>query len=392
MDKYKILQQLSATENSDIFLVMNNETNQICVMKKLNNGGARLYSDIIGINSPNIVRVFEVTDDNTVIMEYLSGTPLSSLGRSAAEYEVREWALGLCSAVGALHGAGIIHRDIKPSNIILTDDGIIKLIDFDASRIYKSYRKKDTRNIGTDGYAPPEQYGFAQTDERSDIFTIGVVMFELLTGGKPLSELPSYNGLLKPVIEKCTRLAPEERYQSVDELKKALMLPAGDAVTAEKRRINRKALIIAAVCVFALGILLGSSVTHPLRLFQGYTARSMTDIKSIELDYGSYDESSAPIGVSSMRLEDAYINKGHAIHLYIRVSENDKDYAGKKAVLSFELYSVNGESLGTVSTEYSTGSDSDALADMYIQAYRDNEGYKFNGGTVGKIKLININI
>ena len=305
---------------------------------------------------------------------------------------MREWTLGLCSAVGALHSAGIIHRDIKPSNIMLTNDGIIKLIDFDASRIYKSYRKKDTRNIGTDGYAPPEQYGFAQTDERSDIFAIGVVMFELLTGGKSISELPAYNGLLKPVIEKCTRLAPEERYSTVDELKKALMLPAGEAVTAEKKQINRKALIIAAVCVFALGVLLGSAVTHPLRLFQGYTARSMTNIKNIELDCGSYDGSSAPIGVSSMRLEDAYINKGHAIHLYIRISENNKDYAGKKAVLSFELYSVNGESLGTVSTEYNTGSDSDTLADMYIQAYRDNEGYKFNGGIVGKIKLININI
>ena len=176
MDKYKILEKLSATDNSEIYLVMNNEINQICVMKKIKNGGAKLYADIMGTDNPNIVKVFDVPDNGTVIMEYISGTPLSALGRRAAEYEVKEWTVQLCSAVGALHGMGIIHRDIKPSNIMLTNDGIIKLIDFDASRIYKSYRKKDTRNIGTDGYAPPEQYGFAQTDCRSDIYSFGVLL------------------------------------------------------------------------------------------------------------------------------------------------------------------------------------------------------------------------
>ena len=391
MDKYKILQQLSATDNSEIYLVMNNEINQICVMKKIKNGGAKLYADIMGTDNPNIVKVFDVPDNGTVIMEYISGTPLSALGRRAAEYEVKEWTVQLCSVVGALHSMGIIHRDIKPSNIMLTNDGIIKLIDFDASRIYKSYRKKDTRNIGTDGYAPPEQYGFAQTDERSDIFAIGVVMFELLTGGKPISELPAYNGLLKPVIEKCTRLAPNERYQSVEELKMALEGSVKPAVAA-KRPTNRKTIFITAVCIFVLGILLGVTVTQPAGIFNAFTATNMTNIKSIELDYGAYDESSAPVGVSSMRLEDAYINNGHAIHLYIRILENGNEPAAGKAVLSFELFSVNGESLGTVSGEYNIGSDSDGLADMYIKAYRDSEGYKYNGGTVAKIKLININL
>ena len=86
----------------------------------------------------------------------------------------------LCEVLVFLHGYGIIHRDIKPSNLLLAPDGHIRLIDFDAAREGKPSADNDTRLLGTRGYAPPEQYGFAQTDSRADIYAAGVTMKQLL--------------------------------------------------------------------------------------------------------------------------------------------------------------------------------------------------------------------
>lgn len=394
MDRYKILECISKTDNSTNYLVTDKDSGRVCVMKKMNDDGADAYRNILGISCPNIVRIYDVLDDRTVIMEYLSGTVLSLLGRRAEEYEVKSWTEQLCSAVSVLHNAGVIHRDIKPSNIMLTDDGAIKLIDFDASRIYKSFRNKDTRNIGTDGYAPPEQYGYAQTDERSDIFSIGVVMFELLTGGRPISELKGYKGLLKPVIEKCTNLDPDKRYQSVEELLRALRGEENtqkDAVH-EKNKLNRKILIIVSVCFLIGGCLIGVAVSRFLPRPDTVINNKMTDLKNISLDYGDYNIDSVPVGISSMRLESAHLNKGDALHLYARITENDKAYGNQKARLDFEVFSTSGDSLGVVSLEYNVGQDEDALADMYIHAYREPDGYKYNGGIVGMIRLISIKI
>ena len=96
----------------------------------------------------------------------------------------------------------------------------MKLIDFDASRFFKKGQSKDTVIIGTAGYAAPEQLGFAQSDERTDIFALGVLMNVMLTGEHPTNKL--YKGKLRKVIEKCIQLDPQKRYKNVEELKKIL--------------------------------------------------------------------------------------------------------------------------------------------------------------------------
>lgn len=149
---------------------------------------------IAEINSPYIAKICEI-GDNYIITEYADGLSLSE--HQIRSDEIYKAALELCDALSVLHENGIIHRDIKPSNIIMCNDGHIKVIDFDASRLKKATSDKDTQFIGTDGFAPPEQYGFMQTDERSDIYSFGVTIKLLLQ--ENFSHCPYKN-----VINKCT--------------------------------------------------------------------------------------------------------------------------------------------------------------------------------------------
>ena len=119
-----------------------------------------------------------------------------------------------------LHANGFVHRDIKPENIMITNNGTVKLIDFNASRIYDKNKSSDTISLGTIGYASPEQLGINQSDARTDIYALGVLMNVMLTGKPP--EIKLYNGKLKKVIVKCTQTIPDNRYKNVKELKRNL--------------------------------------------------------------------------------------------------------------------------------------------------------------------------
>ncbi len=171
-------------------------------------------SKIAAVNSPYIVRITGFTE-NEIKMEYISGRPLSKMNIPAKQ--LPEIVCEICDGLSALHNAGIIHRDIKPSNIMLCDDGHVKIIDFDAARIKKSNADKDTAFIGTDGFAAPEQYGFMQTDERSDIYALGVTI-------KLLARENYAHSLLRPVAEKCMRFDPNKRYRSAANIKTAITL------------------------------------------------------------------------------------------------------------------------------------------------------------------------
>lgn len=188
------------------------------------------------LDSPYIAKIVEVCD-NEIYMEYVDGEVLSNKNTPPDIYHIFS---ELCDAVSALHSVGVIHRDIKPSNIMLTSDGHIKLIDFDAARVKKINQDKDTVFIGTDGFAPPEQYGFEQTDERSDIYALGVTMKFILNDNFEKSPF-------RPVIEKCLKFSPDQRYSSVLKLKKALALCK-----------NRKNIMFSAIA--ALAVILTVSV------------------------------------------------------------------------------------------------------------------------------------
>ena len=119
-------------------------------------------------------------------------------------------------------GGGIVHRDIKPSNILLCGDEL-KLIDFNISRQLRKEVQADTLPLGSIGYAPPEQFGLTQTGPTSDIYAIGVVFNEMLTGHSPAVELaPGYAG---HIVQRCVRMRSEDRYPNAAALQQALRRP-----------------------------------------------------------------------------------------------------------------------------------------------------------------------
>ena len=133
--------------------------------------------------APKVIYCSESDGETLIVEEYVQGESLLERleqGRNLTEKEAEHILLQLCDGLQYLHEQGIIHRDIKPSNLILQNGGIIRLIDFDAARTVKEDKSEDTRFLGTKGYAPPEQFGYGQTDERSDIYSVGITMQKML--------------------------------------------------------------------------------------------------------------------------------------------------------------------------------------------------------------------
>ncbi len=188
-------------------------------------GDGAVYRLLQTVRHPHLPRVYEVRQEGDrclVLEEFLDGVTLDRMLDDGPypERGVRRVTAAVCDAAGFLHDHGFIHRDIKPENVMLTTDGRVVLLDFDTAREYKPEADRDTRVIGTAGYAAPEQFGVTQTDARADIFAIGIMMNVLLTGHHPTQQMAT--GRLAPLIEKCTRLDPDRRYATVWELKEKL--------------------------------------------------------------------------------------------------------------------------------------------------------------------------
>ena len=180
------------------------------------NSECPVYEKLIDAECPYIPQIYsvEIAAGKTVVTEeFISGKNL--LAANLDEKQILRAMVQLCTALDCIHGLGIVHRDIKPSNILIDEDGNIRLIDFEAARFVSSDKDKDTCCLGTNGFAPPEQYGFSQTDFRSDIYAAGQTM-KILLGS--LSAKARY----AKIIKRCTALDPDKRYQSAKALANAL--------------------------------------------------------------------------------------------------------------------------------------------------------------------------
>lgn len=203
------------------------------------NGIPKIYWAVVGANPGYIFKdKSQETCPKTityVIEEFIGGETLQSLihkGRRFSEEEVESIALQLTDILTELHSIGIIHRDIKEANIMLLEDGAtIRLIDLGAARVYtKDNQNTDTTILGTPGYAPPEQYGFAPTDTRSDIFALGRTMANMLGD--------DYNGYLAPVIKACVEIDPKNRVDSATRLKQMLLNPGDKLLYIKSKAAN----------------------------------------------------------------------------------------------------------------------------------------------------------
>lgn len=221
---YTFVRVLKIKEKGDILLYKHTSLGNYVVVKKLN-GYYPVYERLAGIRHENLPNVYEEGHNayhTIVIEEYVRGMTVAEMLECfhLPVNMVRNIAIQICEGLSALHACQIIHRDIKPENVIVQNDGQIKIIDFDASRIYRQFERKDTRIIGTVGYAPPEQYGEAQSDARTDIYALGIMMNVMLTGVHPVNQMAQ--GKMKKIIEKCIRVNPNTRYRTVMEVKKKL--------------------------------------------------------------------------------------------------------------------------------------------------------------------------
>lgn len=216
--EYEVIKLLKESEKSTVHLVREKDSGQTFIRKSLSGDRAYpVYRKLQECEHPYLPKLLEVTyaDNCTTIMEeYIEGETIGS--EELSEKQFISAARELCTVLEFIHEKGIIHRDIKPSNIILAKDGHIRLIDFDIARIAKEEAEQDTRILGTRGYAPPEQYGFSQTDERADIYSLGVTLNQLsLSNGKKMEKR------YQRIINKCMNLNPDKRYQSAGQVKRA---------------------------------------------------------------------------------------------------------------------------------------------------------------------------
>ena len=200
-------------------LLIDETTGQIYLKKTLDTYDKDVYGWLKAnknVHIPAIHSFWEEDGKLVVLEEYIQGKTLDALLSKGMldEQEKIRIVLNVCDALSFLHSAKIpiIHRDIKPSNIMLTNDGIVKLIDYDAAKVFHRGKNEDTTLIGTVGRAAPEQFGFAQSDARTDVYSMGCLVRELLPNDKRFSG----------IIAKATAMDPKDRYQTVAELKAAL--------------------------------------------------------------------------------------------------------------------------------------------------------------------------
>jgi len=183
---------------------------------------------------PKVYDYFVTGDSNCVVEEYIKGQTLEEiLGKKQPDLkEVLSWAIDLCWILELLHNNDIVFRDLKPANIMCAEDGTLKLIDFDISRIHKVGKTSDTELLGTPGYAAPEMYGKAQSDPRADIYSLGATIHQCLTGIDPeknpfhfaplsmqRSDIPKR---LADAVEKALQNDRDLRYGSVSKLRSDL--------------------------------------------------------------------------------------------------------------------------------------------------------------------------
>jgi len=230
-DRFHFLELLASNDLSDTYLLLNKNTNKRFVLKRFHHTELHSESELLrGMEHPGLPK-FEPhimdSDKLFTLREYIEGISLDEFlyeNPDVSADVIIRIMIDICDIVDLLHSqpVPVIHRDIKPSNIILSINELcVTLIDFGISRKYNARSGKDTVIVATQGFSPPEQYGFAQTDCRTDIYSIGAVIRYCFTGTTDRSmKIPDKE--LERIIEKCTALAPEARYQSISALKKAI--------------------------------------------------------------------------------------------------------------------------------------------------------------------------
>ena len=269
-DRYEILEKIGTGGMSDVYKAKDHKLNRFVAVKVLKqefSENANFVSKFrieaqaaAGLMHPNIVNVYDVGeegDNHYIVMELVDGITLKKYIEKKARLSVKEAvsiAIQVSMGIEAAHNNHIIHRDIKPQNIIISKEGKVKVTDFGIAKAATS--NTITSNVmGSVHYTSPEQARGGYSDEKSDIYSLGVTMFEMLTGRVPFNgettvaiaikhiqeEFPSPREYVseipvcvEQIVFKCCQKSPDRRYQSMSELivdlKQSLINPDEDFV------------------------------------------------------------------------------------------------------------------------------------------------------------------
>ncbi|EKN71488.1 serine/threonine protein kinase [Neobacillus bataviensis LMG 21833] len=353
-ERYEILKEIGRGGMSIVYLAMDNRLKKSLVVKDIrkraNKDDELLINSLVieanmlkRLDHGALPRIYDVIDrqgEIYVVMDYIEGESLKEkLKREkiATADEVIDWAKQLSDVLGYLHTRKpnpIIYRDMKPDNIMLTPEGKIKLIDFGIAREFKTENTTDTTNLGTKGYAAPEQLSGKQTDARTDIYSLGVTLYHLVTG-KTLSDPPyelrpirTWNPALpeglEHIIAKCTHAEPDQRYQSCEELVYDLQ-NINKLTQGYKHKLYKKL----AVFLIPAVLFLSFSTTSVLG-YKGMKNEQLQDYMSLINEANSNIQNGKNAEASKILEQAIKLDKGRAmaynnlLDMYIQKGEADK--------------------------------------------------------------------
>lgn len=222
-EEYDPVRVIKESNRGSVSLIRHKKSGQKLILRRFT-GNPEVYRTLLDYTCPNLPTILEVAvqgDQVLELEEFIEGDTLGYLLQGAlfSQEETRKIVLQVCRALWVLHSIGAVHRDVKPENIILRGKEAV-LIDFDAARFHKPELDTDTQILGTTGFAAPEQYGLSQSDIRTDIYAVGILINVMLTGQHPSKQLAE--GRMGRIVDRCTHVNPQRRYKNVLRLMEAL--------------------------------------------------------------------------------------------------------------------------------------------------------------------------
>jgi len=315
---YKILREISSGGMASVYLAQNIKNNQYVAIKILHErllSKEKIYKrftqeGLLNLNHKNIVKVFDIGVSNTgpyLVMEYVDGIDLEEYIKRSGKLEIQKVLnifYQLLSALTYVHRIGIIHRDIKPKNILIDKNGVVKLTDFGIAKLIYSHIETSTGGyLGAPAYSSPEQMNGEDVDNRSDIYSLGVTLYQMLAGVSPFAN-DSLLNLIKrkfekryepitkyrndipynliSIINRCIEVNPKDRPKSVNEIA-SILNDMKDTVIIERpgrkiqKRFNLAIIISVTVVLFITFIFYIFIISEKTKNISEEKSISMTD-------------------------------------------------------------------------------------------------------------------